>query len=77
MNVWYVAFICEVTINTSWQSLLQYRARERRKEKNLDNGDEPFGPADIIEMQINYLMKKYGSDLRASHKVYRSYQIDD
>lgn len=50
--------------------------KETRKEI-IDNGDEPFGPADIIEMQREYLLNKYGNDLRQSQKVYRSFQLDD
>lgn len=50
--------------------------KEMRKEI-IDNGDEPFGPADIIEMQKEHLLSKYGNDLRQSQKVYRSFQLDD
>ena len=47
------------------------------KQEVIKNGDEPFGPADIIEMQINCLLEKYGSELRASRRVYTSYNIED
>ena len=50
--------------------------KEIRKEI-IDNGDEPFGPADIIEMQKEHLLSKYGNDLRQSQKVYRSFKLDD
>lgn len=50
--------------------------KEMRKEI-IDNGDEPFGPTDIIEMQKEHLLSKYGNDLRQSQKVYRSFQLDD
>lgn len=50
--------------------------KDKRKEI-IDNGDEPFGPADIIEMQKEHLLSKYGNDLRQSQKVYRSFQLDD
>lgn len=52
------------------------KEKEIRKEI-IDNGDEPFGPADIIEMQKEHLLSKYGNDLRQSQKVYRSFQLDD
>ena len=52
--------------------------QEKAKRKEIiDNGDEPFGPADIIEMQKEHLLSKYGNDLRQSQKVYRSFQLDD
>lgn len=65
--------------NKNFLNKVYYSTKQEKeaKKKILDNGDEPFGPADIIEMQINYLLSKYGSDLRASQKVYRSYQIED
>lgn len=50
--------------------------KEKRKEI-LDNDDEPFGPADIIEMQKERLLSKYGNDLRQAQKVYHSFQLDD
>ena len=47
------------------------------KKDIIDSGDEPFGPLDIIEMQKSFLLKKYGSDLRSSKKIYQSYAITE
>lgn len=47
------------------------------KKEILENDDEPFGPADIIEMQKEHLLSKYGNDLRQSKKVYCTFQLDD
>lgn len=46
------------------------------RQEVIKNGDEPFGPADIIEMQKNYLIQKYGNELLSDRKVYQSYVID-
>lgn len=52
--------------------------QEKAKRKEIiDSGDEPFGPADIIEMQKEYLLRKYGNDLRQSQRVYHSFKLDD
>lgn len=52
--------------------------REKDNKKDIiDSGDEPFGPLDIIEMQKSFLLKKYGSDLRSSKKIYQSYAITE
>jgi len=47
-----------------------------RKEV-IANGDEPFGPADIIEMQKEFLLSKYGNELRTENKVYQQWTMND
>ena len=65
--------------NTNKLSKVYFSTKQEKQNKKevIENGDEPFGPSDIIEMQINYLLKKYGSELRESRRVYTSYQIED
>ena len=46
------------------------------KRKVVANGDEPIDVKDIIEMQKEFLIKKYGSELMKSQQVYSSYSID-
>ena len=50
--------------------------KAKRKEV-LASGDEPFGPADIIELQRNYLIKKYGNELRQSTQVFSTMHWDE
>lgn len=53
-------------------------SNERKAKKEvIDSGDEPFDVADIIEMQRNKLIKKYGNDLRQSNKMFQTYNIED
>lgn len=39
--------------------------------------DEPLKAEDVITMQREYLIKKYGNDLQQANKVYRSYSLDE
>lgn len=53
-------------------------ANEKRLRKEvLDSGDEPFGVADIIENQKNYLIRKYGNELLQQNKVFSTYDFDE
>ena len=64
-----VSFINKVYFSTK---------QEKNKRKEIiSNGDNPFGPTDIIEMQKSRLLSKYGNDLRQSQKVYHSFKIED
>ena len=47
------------------------------KREVIANGDIPFGVADIIEMQKQYLLKKYGSELMQATKVYQQVNLED
>jgi DNA-directed RNA polymerase specialized sigma24 family protein len=47
------------------------------KRKVVESGDKPIDVKDIIEMQKEFLIKKYGSELMKSQQVYSSYSIDE
>ena len=47
------------------------------KRKVAASGDEPIDVKDIIEMQKEFLIKKYGSELMKTQQVYSSYSIDE
>lgn len=65
--------------NTRFLNKVYFSTKQEKEQRKrmIENNDEPFGPEDIIELQKNYLLRKYGSDLRQSQRVYRSYQIED
>lgn len=65
--------------NQNFLAKVYYSTKQEKlaKKELKDNDDEPFGPADIIEMQKSYLLQKYGSDLRQGQRVYQSYQMED
>lgn len=65
--------------NMSFLNKVYYSTKQEKKIKKeiLESGDEPTTPADIIKLQKKKLLKKYGSDLIQSTKVYSSYSIDD
>lgn len=50
---------------------------EKVRKAVLKSGDEPFGVRDIIEMQKEYLIKKYGNELLKQKQVFSSYSLDD
>lgn len=50
---------------------------KENKRKVVASGDEPVDVKDIIEMQKEFLIKKYGSELMKSQQVYSSYSIDE
>ena len=53
-------------------------SNERKAKKEvIDSGDEPFDVADIIEMQCNFLIKKYGSELQQLRRTFATYNFDE
>lgn len=53
-----------------------YCSRKKKKElKALD--EEPIIAKDIIEMQRNYIINKYGNELLQAQRTYTSYELDD
>jgi len=53
-------------------------AKEKALKKEVvESGDEPIDVTDVIEMQREYLIKRYGSALLEQKKVYSSYSVDD
>lgn len=53
------------------------KQEKNEKKKILESGDEPFGPTDIIEMQKDRLLKKYGKELQEATRVYRQVSNND
>lgn len=53
------------------------KQEKNEKKKILESGDEPFGPRDIIEMQKDRLLKKYGKELQEATRVYRQVSNND
>ena len=53
-------------------------AQDKAKRKEiLKNGDEPLKVTDIIELQKEYLISKYGNELRQAVKIFSSYSIEE
>jgi DNA-directed RNA polymerase specialized sigma24 family protein len=48
-----------------------------QKKAVIADGDEPFGAADIIELQKTFLIKKYGNELRQANHIFETYSFDD
>lgn len=53
------------------------KSEKKAKKAIIDSGDEPFSPQDIIEMQKQRLLAKYGNDLLKATHVYQTYDFDD
>lgn len=53
-----------------------YNSKES-KQRVVANGDELIDVKDIIEIQKEFLIKKYGSELMKSQQVYSSYSVDE
>lgn len=52
--------------------------KEKKARKEILNaGGEPFGVADIIELQKSYLIQKYGNELMQQRRVFSSYSLED
>ena len=47
------------------------------KKAVVESGDEPFTPQDIIDMQKEKIIRKYGNDLLRSRQIYVTYDFDD
>ena len=52
-------------------------SEKRARKEILNTGDEPFGVADIIELQKSYLIQKYGNELMQQRRVFSSYSLED
>lgn len=61
-------------LNKVYCSTKQEKAAKREVVRS---GDEPFGAVDVIEMQRQYLLGKYGNELRQQRQVYYQYSMDD
>jgi DNA-directed RNA polymerase specialized sigma24 family protein len=49
-------------------------AEEKKKKREIiASGDEPFGVTDIIEMQKEFLIRKYGNELQQKRRVFSRY----
>lgn len=49
----------------------------QKRNAIIKSGDSPIMPADIIQMQNDKLIKKYGNELLQQRRMYASYQIDE
>lgn len=63
-----IAFINKVYFNKSEQ---------RQRREVVESGDEPFTATDVIELQRNRIIRKYGSDLRTASRVYATMSYED
>lgn len=52
-------------------------AEKQARKDVIKSGDKPFGVEDIIEMQKNYLIKKYGNELLQQKRVFSTYSLDE
>jgi len=53
------------------------KEEKRLRKEVLETGDEPFGVADIIDLQKSYLIRKYGNDLLQQNRVFSTYNFDE
>ena len=65
--------------NNQFLNKVYFNTKQEKDAKRevIQNGDTPFGVADIIEMQRQYLLKKYGSELMQATKVYQQVNLED
>ena len=61
--------LTKVYVNTNQEKNLQ--------KEILKNDDIPLSVSDIIEFQKDYLIKKYGNELRQAVKVFCSFSVND
>lgn len=56
-----------------------YNTKEERSNRNeiKNGGDEPLTVNDVIQMQCNYLISNYGSDLRRESEIFTTYNFED
>src|SRR5574344_871065 len=53
-------------------------SKEKQAKKTiLESGDKPVDVKDIIDVQREFLIKKYGDDLMRARQVYTSYKTDE
>lgn len=50
---------------------------KQAKKEVIKSGDEPIGVMDVINMQRNFLIKKYGNELLQQRKVFQTYSFDE
>lgn len=53
------------------------KQEKEQKKKIIESGDEPFGVTDIIEMQRNFLIRKYGNELQQFRRTYATYSFEE
>jgi hypothetical protein len=53
------------------------KQEKEQKKKIIESGDEPFGVTDIIEMQRNFLICKYGNELQQFRRTYATYSFEE
>lgn len=70
-------FLRGYNINVLNKVYFSTKQEKNEKKKILESGDEPFGPTDIIEMQKDRLLKKYGKELQEATRVYRQVSNND
>ena len=65
--------------NMNFLTKVYFNNDKEKKARNeiLKSGDEPFGVADIIELQKSYLIQKYGNELLQSKRVYSTYSFEE
>lgn len=65
--------------NLNFLNKVYYSTKQEKiaKQEIINNDDNPFTPADIIEFQKEYLIQKYGDELLSERKLYKSYSMED
>lgn len=65
--------------NNIFLNKVYFNTKQEKDAKRgvIANGDVPFGVSDIIEIQKQYLLKKYGSELMQATKVYQQVNLED
>lgn len=53
------------------------KKEEKCNNKVIESGDVPVRARDVVKMQIEFLLKNYGTDLRQSLRVYQTYSYED
>lgn len=64
-----IKFLTKVYFNT--------RQEKAKKQEVIANDDEPFNVTDIINMQRQKLIDKYGNELMRSKNFYKSYCLEN
>lgn len=64
-----IKFLTKVYFNT--------KQEKAKKQEVIANDDEPFNVTDIINMQRQSLINKYGNELMRSKSVYKSYCLEN
>lgn len=53
------------------------KKEKKARREIIANGDTPLTAMDVVEMQKEFLLKKYGNELTQSTKVYQKVNIDN